>query len=39
VSVPAPGTEQFKQLVQQIAARIGSSLERSGLVTRDMENA
>lgn len=27
------------RLVQRIAARIGRSLERSGLITRDIENA
>ena len=39
VPVSAPSTEEFKQLVQRIAERIGSSLERSGLITRDIENA
>jgi hypothetical protein len=39
VPVPAPSTEELKRLVQRIAARIGRSLERSGLITRDIENA
>jgi len=39
VPVPAPSTEEFKGLVQRIAERIGRSLERSGLITRDIENA
>jgi hypothetical protein len=36
---PAPDTEELKRLVQRIAERIGCSLERSGLITRDIENA
>jgi hypothetical protein len=36
---PAPSTEELKRLVQRIAVRIGRSLERSGLITRDIENA
>jgi ribosomal protein S27E len=39
VPVPAPSTEELKRLVQRMAARIGRSLERSGHITRDMENA
>jgi len=39
VPVPAPSTEELKDLVQRIAERIGRSLERSGLITRDIENA
>ena len=39
VPVPAPSTEELKGLVQRIAERIGRSLERSGLITRDIENA
>jgi hypothetical protein len=38
VPVPDPSTEQFKRLVQRIAVRVGRSLERSGLITRDIEN-
>lgn len=30
---------EFKQLVQRIAERIGYSLKRSGLITRDVNNA
>ena len=37
--VPAPSTEELKRLVQRIAERIGRSLERSGLITRDIDNA
>jgi len=37
--VPAPGAGELRQLVQRIATRIGRSLERSGLITRDIENA
>jgi len=36
---PAPSAGELQQLVQQIAARIGRSLERAGLITRDIENA
>ena len=32
-------TEEPKGLVQRIAARIGRSLERAGLISRDIENA
>ncbi len=39
VSVPAPTTEKLKRLVQRIAARVGRSLEHSGLITRDIDNA
>jgi len=39
VAVPAPSTEELKGLVQRIAERIGRSLERSGLITRDIDNA
>jgi len=39
VPVPAPSTEELKRLVQRIAERIGRSLERAGLITRDIDNA
>jgi hypothetical protein len=39
VTVPAPSAEELKGLVQRIAERIGRSLERSGLITRDIDNA
>jgi hypothetical protein len=39
VPVPAPGPAKLQGLVQRIAERIGRSLERSGLITRDIENA
>jgi len=39
VPVPAPGSEELQGLVRRIAERIGRSLERSGLITRDIENA
>ena len=39
VTVPAPSDADLKRLVQRIAERIGRSLERSGLITRDIENA
>ena len=39
VPVPSPSTEELNALVQRIAERIGRSLERSGLITRDIENA
>ena len=39
VAVPAPSTAELKRLVQRIAARIGRSLERSGLIERDIDNA
>jgi hypothetical protein len=39
VPVPAPSTEELKRLVWRIAERIGRALERSGLITRDIENA
>ncbi len=39
VPVPAPSTEALERLVQRIAERIGRSLERSGRITRDIENA
>ena len=39
VAVPAPSTEELKGLVQRIAERIGRSLERCGLITRDIDNA
>jgi ribosomal protein S27E len=38
VPVPPPSTEELQRLVQRIAERIGRSLERSGLITRDIEN-
>ena len=37
--VPAPGPAELEGLVQTIAERIGRTLERSGLITRDIENA
>jgi hypothetical protein len=37
--VPAPSTEELEGLVRRIAGRIGRSLERSGLITRDIEHA
>jgi hypothetical protein len=39
VPVPAPSSVELQGLVQRIAERIGRSLERSGLITRDIENA
>jgi hypothetical protein len=39
VPVPAPSSAELKRLVQRIAEYIGRSLERSGLITRDIENA
>jgi hypothetical protein len=39
VPLPAPSSEELQALVQRIAERIGRSLERSGLITRDIENA
>ena len=39
VPAPAPGMAELQGLVQRIAERIGRSLERSGLMTRDIENA
>jgi ribosomal protein S27E len=39
VPVPAPSSAELQGLVQRIAERIGRSLERSGLITRDIENA
>ena len=39
VPVPAPSAGERQQLVQRIATRIGRSLERAGLITRDIENA
>ena len=35
----APKPEELRALVQTIAERLGRSLERSGLITRDSENA
>jgi hypothetical protein len=37
--VPAPSAGEPQQLVQRIATRIGRSLERTGLITRDIEHA
>src|SRR5690606_21424052 len=37
--VPAPTSAELNRLVQRIAERIGRSLERSGLIARDIENA
>jgi ribosomal protein S27E len=39
VPVPGPSAGELNRLVQRIAERIGRSLERSGLITRDIENA
>ncbi len=39
VPVQASDTEELKRLVQRIAERIGRSLECSGLISRDIENA
>jgi len=39
VPVPAPSAGELRQLVQQIATRVGRSLERAGLITREIENA
>ena len=39
VPVPASSSGELQGLVQRIAERIGRSLERSGLITRDIENA
>jgi hypothetical protein len=39
VPVPSPSTKELKGLVQRIAERIGRSLERSGLIERDIDNA
>ncbi len=37
--LPAPTATELTALVQQIAERIGKTLERRGLIERDMENA
>ena len=37
--VPAPSRVALESLVQTIAERIGRSLQRAGLITRDIENA
>ena len=37
--VPEPGAQDLQILVEQIAQRIGRTLERCGLIERDMENA
>ena len=39
VPVPAPSPAELQRLVQTIAERIGRSLERAGLITRDIDNA
>ena len=39
VPVAAPSARELQRLVQTVAERIGRSLERSGLITRDVENA
>jgi hypothetical protein len=39
VPVSVPGPEELSALVRTLAERIGRSLERSGLITRDIENA
>ena len=39
VPVSAPGTDELTALVRTIAERVGRSLERAGLLTRDLENA
>lgn len=38
VPLPAPRPAELQGLVQRIAERVGRSLERSGLITRDIEN-
>jgi hypothetical protein len=38
VPLPPPTAGELQRLVQRIAERIGRSLERSGLITRDIEN-
>lgn len=37
--VPEPGAQDLQILVEQIAQRIGRTLERCGFIERDMENA
>jgi len=37
--VAAPDAKELQGLVEQIAARVGSVLERAGLIERDIENA
>ena len=37
--VPAPSAVELERLVRTMAERIGRSLERAGLITRDIENA
>lgn len=39
VPVPAPSTKELNGLVTRIAERIGRSLERSGLIERDIDTA
>jgi hypothetical protein len=39
VPVPASSAGELQRLVQRIAERVGRSLERSGLITRDIKNA
>ena len=39
VPIRAPAPAEIQGLVQRMAERIGRSLERSGLITRDIENA
>src|SRR5690606_3776755 len=39
VPVPVPTSAELNRLVQRIAERVGRSLERSGLIARDIENA
>lgn len=39
VPVPAPSRGELQRLVQTVAERIGRSLERAGLIARDIENA
>jgi hypothetical protein len=39
VPISAPSSAELNRLVQRIAERIGRSLERSGLIMRDIENA
>jgi len=38
IPVPAPRASELQDLLQVIAERIGRSLERSELITRDIEN-
>jgi len=39
VPAPDPSAGELQQLVQRIAVRIGRALERSGPITRDIDNS